>query len=113
MLGTFQMDIDSCIRKYKAMSPEIFPMEYLSGSQVSKFVNTMTGTPRFDPAPLERAIKRLVVDTSETGFPQAQKEQSHRSLRNAARAHKMLEVLPSGSVRTVGLGRAHDKQQHQ
>ena len=62
MLGTLQVDIDTCIREYKAMSPEIFPVGYLSGSKVVKLVNTITGTPGFDPAPLERAVKRLVVD---------------------------------------------------
>src|SRR2546423_12887667 len=62
MLGTFEMDIDTCIRVYKDMLPEIFPVEYLSGIKVVQFVNAVTATLRFDPAPLEKAVKKLVVE---------------------------------------------------
>ena len=69
MLGTLCMDIDTCIQEYKAMSPEIFPIGYLSSSKAAKFINTVTGTPRFDPAPFEKAVKRLVVKQMKDNLP--------------------------------------------
>lgn len=62
MLGTLEMDVDSCIRAYKDMSPRIFPMESLVAPKATRLVNALTGTPRFDPTPLENAVKRLVRD---------------------------------------------------
>ena len=76
MLGTLRVDIDTCIREYKAMSPEIFPVGYLSGSKVVKLVSTITGTPGFDPAPLEKAVKRLVVEHLKDRIPAGTEERT-------------------------------------
>ncbi|KAH0544765.1 hypothetical protein FGG08_001132 [Glutinoglossum americanum] len=74
MLGTLQMDIDTCIREYKVMSPEIFPVGYRSGSKVAKFASVLTGTPVFDPISLERAVKRLVVEHLKDRVPEEVKK---------------------------------------
>lgn len=61
MLGTLRMDIDTCINEYINMAPEIFPVEdIVSGSAIGKIVKVARGKHRFDPAPLEMAVKRLV-----------------------------------------------------
>lgn len=61
MLGTLRMDIDTCINEYINMAPEIFPVENIvSGSTLGKLVNVAKGKHRFDPTPLEMAVKRLV-----------------------------------------------------
>ena len=61
MLGTLQMDIDTCINEYINMAPEIFPIENIvSRSTLGKLVKVATGKHRFDPTPLEMAVKRLV-----------------------------------------------------
>jgi hypothetical protein len=61
MLGTLRMDVDTCINEYLDMAPAVFPVEgVISGSNLSKFVKAVRGKQRFDPAPLEEAVKRLV-----------------------------------------------------
>jgi hypothetical protein len=61
MLGTLRMDVDTCINEYIDMAQEIFSIEnVISRSMLGTIVNTMTGTQRFDPEPLEKAAKRLV-----------------------------------------------------
>jgi hypothetical protein len=61
MLGTLRMDIDTCINEYIDMAQEIFSIEnIISRSTLGTIVNTMVGTQRFDPEPLEKAAKRLV-----------------------------------------------------
>src|SRR6266480_5685903 len=61
MLGTLRMDIDTCINEYLDMAPDIFPVEgVISRSKFSKLVNAVRGKQRFDPTPLEEAVKRLV-----------------------------------------------------
>ncbi len=55
------MDIDTCISEYIDMAPNIFPVEgAVSGSDFSKLVKAIRGKQRFDPVPLEEAVKRLV-----------------------------------------------------
>jgi hypothetical protein len=55
------MDVDTCIKEYIDMAPEIFPLENIvSGSKLGKLVKVATGKHRFDPKPLETAVKRLV-----------------------------------------------------
>jgi hypothetical protein len=62
MLGTLRMDIDTCIDEYLNMAPEIFPVKnILSKSQLGVFAKATIGTPRFDPRPLEMAVKGLVT----------------------------------------------------
>jgi hypothetical protein len=61
MLGTLRMDIGTCINEYIDMAQEIFPIEnIISRNRLGILVNTMTGIQRFDPEPLEKAIKRMV-----------------------------------------------------
>ena len=61
MLGTLRMDIDACINEYIDMAPEIFPVEnFISGSTFGKLVKVARGKQRFDPTPLEIAVKRLI-----------------------------------------------------
>ncbi|KAL3422240.1 kinesin light chain [Phlyctema vagabunda] len=61
MLGTLRMDVDSCIKEYLAMAPNIFPIETLiSGNKFSKFLKGAKGKARFDSKPMEQAIKNLV-----------------------------------------------------
>ena len=61
MLGTLRMDIDTCINEYIGMTPNIFPVEgAISGSDFNKLMKAIRGKQRFDPVPLEEAIKRLV-----------------------------------------------------
>ena len=56
------MDIDTCIDEYLNMAPEIFPVKNIvSGSGFGIFANATIGTPRFDPKPLEMAVKGLVM----------------------------------------------------
>lgn len=57
------MDIDTCISEYLKMAPSIFPIETLiSGSKIGKLFTITRGQQRFDPKPLEDAVKRLVVE---------------------------------------------------
>lgn len=57
------MDIDSCIKAYRDMAPDIFPVEStLSRSTLGRFTKLITKDLRFSPIPLENAIKSLVVD---------------------------------------------------
>jgi hypothetical protein len=61
MLGTLQMDVDTCINEYLDMAPDIFPVEgVISGSKLGKLMRVVRGSQRFDPVHLEEAIKRLV-----------------------------------------------------
>ena len=56
------MDIDTCIDEYLKMAPGIFPIETLiSGSKIGKLFTIARGQQRFDPKPLEDAVKGLVV----------------------------------------------------
>jgi len=55
------MDIDTCINEFLDMAPEIFPIEdVISGSGVGQFTKVARGKQRFNPLPLEVAVKRLV-----------------------------------------------------
>ena len=61
MLGTLQMDIQTCIDEYLTLAPEIFPVEgLLRGSKVGQLFQVVRGRQRFQAEPLELAIKRLV-----------------------------------------------------
>ena len=61
MLGTLQMDIQTCIDEYLRLAPEIFPVEGLiQRSSVGKVYKILRGRQRFQAQPLELAIKRLV-----------------------------------------------------
>lgn len=63
MLGILRMDIDTCIDTYLDMAPEIFPLEgRLSGSSLGRMAKIITNHQRFNPIPLENAIKKIVVD---------------------------------------------------
>lgn len=63
MLGVLRMDIDSCIQAYLNMAPDIFPVEgILAGSKLGRFAKILAKDQRFSPIPLEKAIKKLVVD---------------------------------------------------
>jgi hypothetical protein len=49
------------VNEYIDMAPGIFPVEgAISGSKLSKLVKAIRGKQRFDPVPLEEAVKRLV-----------------------------------------------------
>lgn len=68
MLGTLQMDVQSCITEYLKMAPEIFPIESLiQGGSVGRFFNVARGKQRFQAEPLELAIKRLVRNSPGEG----------------------------------------------
>ena len=55
------MDVDACIAEYRDIAPEIFPVENTFGrSSLGKSIKLVRGKDRFDPRPLESAIKRLV-----------------------------------------------------
>jgi hypothetical protein len=61
MLGTLRMDVDTCIKEYLNIAPDIFPVEgIISRSKFSKFVKVVKGKQRFDPTPLEKVVKSLV-----------------------------------------------------
>ena len=61
MLGILRMDVDTCIEEYQNMAPEIFPVESTFGqTAVGKSIKLVGGKERFNPQPLESAIKRLV-----------------------------------------------------
>ena len=61
MLGSLRMDVDACIKEYQDMAPEIFPVENTFGqTALGKSIKLVRGKERFDPRPLESAIKRLV-----------------------------------------------------
>ncbi|KAH0542025.1 hypothetical protein FGG08_003574 [Glutinoglossum americanum] len=61
MLGTLRMDVDTCIKEYLNMAPDIFPVEgVVSGSRLGRVMGVVRGRQRFDPASLEEAVKRLV-----------------------------------------------------
>lgn len=63
MLGILHMDIDSCIKVYRDIAPDIFPVEgLLSGSRLGRLAKIITKDQRFSPIPFEKAIKSLVVD---------------------------------------------------
>lgn len=63
MLGILRMDIDTCINTYLDMAPDIFPVEStLSGSTLGRFAKIIAKHQRFNPIPLENAIKKIVVD---------------------------------------------------
>jgi hypothetical protein len=63
MLGTLRMDIDTCITKYIEIAGEIFSIENnISQRKLGAFVNAIRGTSRFDPGPLEKAVKRLATE---------------------------------------------------
>ncbi len=55
------MDIQTCIDEYLKLAPEIFPIEGLiRGSKGGQLANGILGKDRFNPKPLELAVKRLV-----------------------------------------------------
>jgi hypothetical protein len=55
------MDINTCISEYIDMAPEIFPVENIvSSSKFGKLLKVVKGNHRFDPTPLETAVKRLI-----------------------------------------------------
>jgi hypothetical protein len=56
MLGTLRMNINACIDEYRKMAPKIFPVENIINKKAAIFI----GTQRFDPTPLEEAVKTLV-----------------------------------------------------
>lgn len=57
------MDIDTCIDEYLKMAPGIFPIETLiSRSKAGKLFTIARGQQRFDPKPLEDAVKGLVLE---------------------------------------------------
>lgn len=57
------MDIETCIQTYLAIAPEIFAVEcVISRSRLGQLANVLRGEQRFDPDPLENAIKRLVKE---------------------------------------------------
>ena len=60
MLGTLQMDIQTCIDEYLKMAPDIFPVEAIGGSKIGQLFTVARGRQRFQAKPLELAIKRLV-----------------------------------------------------
>jgi hypothetical protein len=63
MLGVLQMDIDSCIKEYINMAPQIFPLEGMfSGSTLGKLVRVAKGEQRFNPTAFETIIKELIRD---------------------------------------------------
>ena len=63
MLGTLRMDLDTCIKEYLDMAPQIFPVENTFGrSTVGRIIKLARGKERFDPQPLESAVKRLVKE---------------------------------------------------
>lgn len=63
MLGILRMDVDSCIKAYQEMAPDIFPVEsMLSGSSLGRFAKIIAKDQRFSPIPFENAIKSLVTD---------------------------------------------------
>ena len=62
MLGTLQMDIQTCIDEYLKMAPDIFPVEGLRGGKIGKLLTVARGRQRFEAKPLELAIKRLVKE---------------------------------------------------
>lgn len=63
MLGVLRMDIDTCIKAYCDMAPNIFPVEsLLSGSTLGRFAEIMAKDQRFSPIPFENVIKDLVLD---------------------------------------------------
>ena len=62
MLGILEMDADSCINEYMKLSPIIFPVKnFVSGSKVVKGAKVISGSTQFEAAPLEAAIKQLIV----------------------------------------------------
>ena len=58
MLGTLRMDVDTCIKEYFRIAPNIFPTE--PNCMVSRLTGLLWGPQLFDPEPLEEAIKKLV-----------------------------------------------------
>ncbi len=61
MLGTLRMDIQTCIDEYLEIAPDVFPVESsIGGSTVGRLLKVARGRQRFDPKPLEAAVKRLV-----------------------------------------------------
>lgn len=61
MLGTLEMDVDTCIQRYLEMAPLIFPKEgFLPGNKLGKLFKGVVGSPRFPSEPLEKAIRELV-----------------------------------------------------
>ncbi|KAL9042408.1 MAG: hypothetical protein Q9214_003789, partial [Letrouitia sp. 1 TL-2023] len=54
MLGTLQMDIQTCIDEYLTMAPEIFPIEGLvRGSKIGQLLTVARSKQRFQTEPLE------------------------------------------------------------
>lgn len=63
MLGVLRMDIDTCINSYLDMAPDIFPEESrLSKTTLWQTKKAIASQNRFQAAPFETAIKRLVRD---------------------------------------------------
>lgn len=55
------MDLDTCIKEYLDMAPQIFPVENtFRRTTVGRMFKLARGAERFDPQPLESAVKRLV-----------------------------------------------------
>jgi hypothetical protein len=60
MLGTLQMDIDMCIYKDLELVPLVFPKEgFVSASKFARAFKGAAGLARFDPQPLEKAVKEF------------------------------------------------------
>ncbi len=63
MLGTLELDVDTCIEQYLSLAPEIFPEEgFVSGSTLGKLFKGARGTARFDGDRLESFVKDLVSE---------------------------------------------------
>ena len=60
MLGTLRLDVETCIREYQNMAPDIFPVNKMTGNRVGRLLKTLTGIPKFKPGPLENALKTLI-----------------------------------------------------
>jgi hypothetical protein len=70
MLGALEMDVDTCIEKYLALAPEIFPEEgFVSGSTLGKLFKGARGTARFDGDKLEGFVKNLVSEKFQDSGP--------------------------------------------
>jgi len=53
------MDIETCIQEYLNIAPEVFPVEdAIGGSTVGRLLKVARGLQRFNPEPLETAVKR-------------------------------------------------------
>jgi hypothetical protein len=57
------MDVETCIDQYIKLASKIFPVEtILAKSQFVKLTKALGGHDRFDPAPFEIEIKKIISD---------------------------------------------------